>query len=216
MSVRRRVAVPVTRCVIEVAAKKPRRKSKEPAAAPKGGKRGRGDRGQRFHFHAGLRGRPNTGFDLIPRSPGTQIDLDVRERQQVTQRDQIGCPLGRHNSGQPCSLQRISFGDSPAPDQLQCLGPNGDGAARDRLAAGHRFATNVDHPHVPRAVDVGQSPPCLPGRRAFPGCRHGREREPVHARAPECPDRVVHETKDTSFWPGRTTGSRATRSGRRS
>src|SRR5215470_15926074 len=119
--------------------------------------RGHGHRRQRLHLHPG----PVSGAD-----PGLDRDRVVAHRQvhghrvnryRVTQRDQIRCPLGALDAGDPGNGEGVPLGHLPLPDR-------GDGRAGQQhparcagFARGYLLAGDIYHPGVPRLVQMGQA-----------------------------------------------------------
>ena len=74
------------------------------------GERRHGDRRERFHLDARLRGCAHPRRDLVAAPGRRQFDADVRQGKGVTQRNQDGRLLGRHDPREPGRLQWIPLG----------------------------------------------------------------------------------------------------------
>ena len=71
----------------------------------------RGDRGgrQRLHLDARLRRRLGRGHDRDARLLDLELDTEMRQRERVAERDQLGRPLRRHDPGELGGRQRVAL-----------------------------------------------------------------------------------------------------------
>ena len=98
---------------------------------------------------------PTRADDDGSRAARLELDVDVRQRQRMTQRNQIGRPLRGHDAGEPRGLQRVAFLDARAPNRADRRRAHPD---RRRRRPPHArvsgFADDVDHAHAAAGVDV--------------------------------------------------------------
>ncbi len=121
--------------------------------------RGHGSGRQRLHLHAGRSGRGRLGADPQPTgcAVGRDLDEQVGQRQWVTQRDQLGGPLGCHDAGELGDRQDIALRTRAVDDGTEGLGRDDDERLRDGPARCRWLGAHVDHPRSAGPVDMGQS-----------------------------------------------------------
>src|SRR5438477_510629 len=118
------------------------------------------DRGERFHLDPGRRRDrdPALDEDAAALGVGHQLHVDVRERQRVAERHQVGRPLGGHDAREARHGERVALRQRAGRDLRERRGPHAHLAARHRLAPGDRLRRHVDHAGAAAPVHVAQSP----------------------------------------------------------
>jgi segregation and condensation protein A len=106
-----------------------------------------GDRGQSFHFNAGLANRFCRGRHHDTRQSIIQHEIHIHfvERQGVTQRDEFGRPFGCADSGDLCHRKYITLLHLPGADQFQGFPLHMDFATSHCRPLGIRLMTDIHH-----------------------------------------------------------------------
>ena len=106
-----------------------------------------GDGGERFHLDAGARRGANARLDRVAVLLARDLDVDVRQRKRMAQRNQIGRALGGDDAGEARGLERIAFLHLPCANRAQRRGAHRDAPARHGLARGLGLVADIDHAH---------------------------------------------------------------------
>ena len=85
-----------------------------------------------------------------------EFDFDLGQLNGMTQGDQLGSLLGRHNAGHACHRQHIAFLVGALCDLREGLGLHQDAAARDRASVRGVLVTDIDHARMTLLVEMGQ------------------------------------------------------------
>src|SRR5512135_1059893 len=119
---------------------------------------GHRNRGQRLHFDTRLACRTDGGLD--PDSGKTIVearpDGDVVEPQRMTQRDQLGGPLGRHRAGDLAHREDVALGYGTIRHQAEGLGRHPNRPFGGRGAQRFGLAPHVHHAGTTRAIQMRQ------------------------------------------------------------
>ena len=98
------------------------------------GQRRNRHRGQRLHLDAGRGRRPHARLDPIAAFRRLELDVGMRDRQRMAQRDQRRRLLRGHDAGQPRGLERIALLHRAGAHLPQRVGRHADAPSRDRFA----------------------------------------------------------------------------------
>src|SRR5215211_223252 len=118
------------------------------------GQCGHAHSGQGLHLGARTVARAGCGRDRHAIASDLELNVNGGQVQSVTERNELGRLLGRHNTGDPGRVQRVALGQSLAPQQLYCFwghtyeSPGGGGAPH------HGLVAYVDHPGRALTVEV--------------------------------------------------------------
>src|SRR5579871_6802805 len=122
------------------------------------GETGDRNRGQRFHLDAGLPRYPDFGAhrDAGQLGIGRQLELDLRQRQRMTERNQFVRPLCRHDAGNARRAEHVAFFGVAALHELERLRPHVHAAFGDGDAFGRGFSRDVNHAGVAARAKMGE------------------------------------------------------------
>src|SRR5262249_2176058 len=137
---------------------------------------------ERLHLDTGARLDPHASLDpdAGPARVRRELDVDVRQRQRVAQRDQVRRALGSHDARQTRDGEHVALGERARGDCGERFGAHRDLAAGDRLPRRHLLRRDVDHASPPAPVEMGEPPnarhqaPAIPTAgpaQAAVGCR---------------------------------------------
>jgi len=122
------------------------------------GEAGHGDGGQRFHLDAGFSRdlHPCPYFDARQFRVGREIDLDLRDRKRMAERDQVVSAFGRHDAGdaggaEHVALFRIAFAHDVERGRLHQNAPPGQS-----FPLGSRLCRNVHHAGFAARAEMGE------------------------------------------------------------
>jgi hypothetical protein len=85
-----------------------------------------------------------------------EVDLHRRERDRMTEGDQLGSALGRLDPGDARDPQDVALFRGPGTDLGERRGQHADRAPRDRHPVGLGLASDVNHTGRAAFVEVGQ------------------------------------------------------------
>lgn len=105
-----------------------------------------GHRCQRFHLDAGPSMHPHCRFDP-QRGPvnWSHVDVNTIDSQRMTQRDQVGSSLGRHDSGQAGDFHHITLRDLSIDDESQGFRLHHHERLRARHPVRDVLGPDIDH-----------------------------------------------------------------------
>jgi hypothetical protein len=113
---------------------------------------------ERFHLDARLAHRLDlhAAMHAGRRFIRLEIDGDARQRQWMTQGNQVAGPFRRHDRSDAGNAQHVAFFRGAGDDQLQGLGLHADGAGGHGNAVGVVLGGDVDHVGLAGGVEVRQ------------------------------------------------------------
>ena len=121
------------------------------------GQSGHRHRHQRFHFDTGPSLVADTRLDPDGPFVGTgEVEPGRVERQQVTQRDQLRCPLGGPDAGQAGHFEDVPLVHSASADPFECGRFHAHHRLGNRHPLGDRLVPDVDHATGTGLVEVRQ------------------------------------------------------------
>ena len=100
---------------------------------------------KRLHLHAcAVHGRGARG-DQVPVGARRKIDVHVRQRHGMTERDEIGGPLRRHDSGDSRGREDVALGRVAVANCFERAAGHGDASARHRATLCRGLGADIDH-----------------------------------------------------------------------
>jgi hypothetical protein len=81
-----------------------------------------------------------------------ELHADVRQQERVAERDQLTCPLRRHDPGEPGSRERVPFRERR--ELSRSLRGHPHHRASAGTPAGDRLSAHVDHAHRSGFIDM--------------------------------------------------------------
>jgi len=118
------------------------------------GERGDRDGRERLHLDAGLRARGHFGFEVDAVAAQHGAHVYVRQRERVTERNEIARALGGHDAGETRSLQRVAFRCPLRAHGRDRLLRHQHARRRDRAPHRRLFRARVHHRHAPLGIHV--------------------------------------------------------------
>ena len=122
------------------------------------GEQGGGNARQGLHLHAGDARRLDGAERLhsLPLGQKPEVHAHFRQRQRMTQRDELAGALGGHDAGNAGHAQHIAFLHGAALHGGECLGVHGDDAVGGGLPEGDGLLAHIHHHGVAGGIKVGQ------------------------------------------------------------